>query len=175
MDGARLANAIATLNCAPKEITWQVDVDFLCFGGTKNGVGAGELIVFFKKELAHEFDYRVKQAGQLASKMRFLAAPWTALLTDDVWLRNARHANTAARKLADRLRDEAKIDIAFPVEANAVFIRLRQNLARDLQARGWFFYKFIEPDIYRLMCSWSATDQDIAEFVADLRGLAASV
>ena len=119
MDGARFANAIATLDCAPKEITWQVDVDFLCFGGTKNGVGAGELIVFFKKELAHEFDYRVKQAGQLASKMRFLAAPWMALLTDDVWLRNARQANAAARKLADRLRNEVKIDIAFPVESCA--------------------------------------------------------
>jgi len=97
------------------------------------------------------------------------------LLTDDVWLRNARHANTAARRLADRLRDEAKIDVAFPVESNAVFVRMRENFVRDLQARGWFFYKFIEPDIYRLMCSWSATDQDIAEFVADLRGLATSV
>lgn len=175
MDGARFANAIATLNCAPKEITWQVGVDFLCFGGTKNGVGAGELIVFFKKELAREFDYRVKQAGQLASKMRFLAAPWTALLTGDVWLRNARQANTAARKLADRLRDEVKIDIAFPVESNAVFIRMREDLVRNLRARGWYFYKFIEPDVYRLMCSWSATEKDIAEFVADLRGLATSV
>ena len=107
--------------------------------------------------------------------MRFLAAPWTALLTDEVWLRNARQANAAARKLANRLRDEAKIEIVFPIESNAVFVRMRQNLARDLQARGWYFYKFIEPDIYRLMCSWSATDQDIAEFVADLRGLATSV
>lgn len=175
MDGARFANAIATLNCAPKEITWQVDVDFLCFGGTKNGVSAGELIVFFKKELAREFEYRIKQAGQLASKMRFLAAPWVALLTDDVWLRNARHANTAARTLADRLRDEARIEVVFPVESNAVFVRLRENLVRDLQGRGWNFYKFIEPDIYRLMCSWSVTDDDIDRIAADLRQLSPSV
>ena len=175
MDGARFANAIAALNCAPKEITWKAGIDVLCFGGTKNGVGAGELVIFFKKELAREFDYRAKQAGQLASKMRFLAAPWLALLTDDLWLRNARRANAAARKLADRLRDEVKIDIVFPVDSNAVFVRLHENLARELQARGWNFYKFIEPDVYRLMCSWSVTENDIDRIVADLRQLSPSV
>ena len=75
MDGARFANAVAALDCAPKAITWEAGVDSLCFGGTKNGTAAGELVIFFKKELAREFDYRAKQAGQLASKMRFLAAP----------------------------------------------------------------------------------------------------
>jgi threonine aldolase len=168
MDGARFANAIAALKCAPKDITWEIGVDVLCFGGIKNGVGAGELVVFLKKELAREFDYRVKQAGQLASKMRFFAAPWTALLKDDLWLRNARHANTAAQKLADRLRSEGKIDIAFPVEANAVFVRLNENLVRDLRARGWHFYKFMEPDVYRLMCSWSTTEQNMSDFLATL-------
>jgi len=175
MDGARFANAVAALDCEPKEITWKAGIDVLCFGGTKNGVSAGELVIFFKKELAREFDYRAKQAGQLASKMRFLAAPWLALLTDDVWLRNARHANAAARKLADRLRDEAGIDIVFPVESNAVFVRLNENLVQSLQTSGWYFYKFIEPDIYRLMCGWSVTDKDIDEFVADLRALPPSV
>jgi threonine aldolase len=175
MDGARFANAIAALNCAPKEITWEAGIDVLCFGGTKNGVGAGELVIFFKKELAREFDYRAKQAGQLASKMRFLAAPWLALLTDDVWLRNARHANSAARRLAERLRDEVRIEVVFPVESNAVFVRLRENLVRDLQTRSWNFYKFIEPDVYRLMCSWSVTDNDIDRIVADLRQLSPSV
>lgn len=169
MDGARFANAIATLDCAPKEITWKVKVDVLSFGGTKNGLGAGELVVFFNKEMARDFDYRAKQGGQLGSKMRFLAAPWAALLKDDVWLRNARHANTAACKLAELLRTEAKIDIVFPVQANAVFVRMREEMARDLRARGWHFYKFIAPDIYRLMCSWSATDELIAEFVSDLK------
>ena len=167
VDGARFANAVASLNCAPKAITWEVGVDVLCFGGTKNGTAAGELVIFFKKELSREFDYRVKQAGQLGSKMRFLAAPWLGLLTNDVWLRNAQHANHTARQLADRLQDEAKIDIVFPVEANAVFVRINAQLVRDLRARGWHFYKFVERDICRLMCSWSTTDRDISDFIAD--------
>ena len=171
MDGARFANAVAPLNCAPKQITWQIGVDVLCFGGTKNGVAAGELVVFFKKELACEFDYRVKQAGQLGSKMRFLAAPWLGLLTDGVWLKNAKHSNNLGQMLAERLRTEAKIDIVFPVEANAVFLRMNEHLVRELHGRGWHFYKFIEPDIYRVMCSWSATDRDIADFVAEVVAL----
>ncbi|MDB6146489.1 MAG: L-threonine aldolase [Spartobacteria bacterium] len=168
MDGARFANAIAALGCAPKEITWKIGVDVLCFGGTKNGLAAGELIVFFNRARAVEFDYRTKQAGQLASKMRFLAAPWLALLTDDVWLRNARHANDAARKLAERLQSETKLEPLFPVESNAVFLRLSNRFVQDIQARGWNFYKFIEPDIYRLMCSWSSTEDEIDQFVADI-------
>jgi threonine aldolase len=168
MDGARFANAIATLNCAPKEITWQRGVDVLCFGGTKNGLAAGELVVFFKKELSREFDYRLKQAGQLASKMRFLAAPWIGVLRNDVWLRNAQHANAKARDLAKRLEREAKIDIVLPVEANAVFVRLPEKLTRNLQARGWHFYKFIEPDVYRLMCSWATAEAEIDRFISDV-------
>jgi len=168
IDGARFANAVASLHCAPKEITWEAGVDVLCFGGTKNGVAAGELVVFFKKELAREFDYRVKQAGQLGSKMRFVAAPWLGLLNDNVWLRKAQHANWAAQRLSDQLRSEAKIDIVFPVEANAVFLRMNEHLVRELHRRGWHFYKFIEPDIYRVACSWSVTDRDIADFVADV-------
>jgi threonine aldolase len=168
MDGARFANAVASLNCAPKAITWELGIDVLCFGGTKNGIAAGELVIFFKKEISREFDYRVKQAGQLGSKMRFLAAPWLGLLTDDVWLRNARHANDAARHLANCLQGEANLDLVFPVDANAVFVRLKKELARDLQASGWHFYKFLEPDIYRLMCSWSTTDKAISDFMADI-------
>jgi threonine aldolase len=171
MDGARFANAIASLNCAPKAITWEVGVDVLCFGGTKNGTAAGELVIFFNKEISREFDYRVKQAGQLGSKMRFLAAPWLGLLTDDVWLWNARHANDTARKLAERLRNEAKIDIVFPVDANAVFVRMNEQLVRDLRARGWDFYNFVEPDVYRLMCSWSTTEAAISDFITDVLSL----
>jgi threonine aldolase len=171
MDGARLSNAIASLQCPPKSITWEAGVDVLCFGGTKNGIAAGELVVFFKKELANEFDYRLKQAGQLGSKMRFLAAPWLGLLNGDVWLRNARIANDAAKQLAERLQNEAKIDIMFPVEANAVFLRMDEELVRDLYERGWYFYKFIEPDIYRVMCSWSVTNEDVSEFVGDVKTL----
>jgi len=168
MDGARFANAIASLSCAPRTITWEIGVDVLCFGGTKNGTSAGELVIFFNKEVSREFDYRVKQAGQLGSKMRFLAASWLGLLAGDVWLRNAKHANRAAHQLAQNLQREANVEIVFPVEANAVFARMNDQLAGGLQARGWRFYKFIEPDVYRLMCSWATTEGDIGDFIRDV-------
>jgi threonine aldolase len=168
MDGARFANAIASLNCAPRTITWEVGVDVLCFGGTKNGTAAGELVIFFNKQVSLEFDYRVKQAGQLGSKMRCLAAPWLGLLTGDVWLQNARHANSAARQLAQNLQSEANVEIVFPVQANAVFARMDDQLVHGLHARGWRFYKFIEPDVYRLMCSWATTESDIGDFIRDV-------
>jgi threonine aldolase len=168
MDGARFANAVASLNCAPRTITWEVGVDVLCFGGTKNGTAAGELVIFFDKKISREFDYRVKQAGQLGSKMRFLAAPWIGLLAGDVWLRNARHANRAAHQLAQNLQHKANLEVVFPVEANAVFVRMNDEVARGIQARGWRFYKFIEPDVYRLMCSWATTESDIGDFIRDV-------
>ncbi len=171
MDGARFANAVAALGCTPKAISWQAEVDVLCFGGTKNGTAAGELVVFFNKELATEFDYRVKQAGQLASKMRFLAAPWLGLLKDGAWLRNARHANEAARSLAEQLGVLRGIELAFPREANEVFLRMGDSLVKNLQTRGWRFYKFIEPDVYRLMCSWSVTEKAITDFVTDAKAI----
>ncbi len=167
MDGARFANAVATLKCGPKEITWQRGVDVLCFGGTKNGLAAGELVIFFNKELAREFDYRLKQGGQLASKMRFLAAPWLGLLSKGVWLKNANHANTMARRLAERLRTDAHSEIVFPTQANAVFVRLSGSFAQKLRARCWHFYKFVEPDIYRLMCSWATTEAEINHLITD--------
>jgi threonine aldolase len=168
MDGARFANAVAWLGCAPKTITWKAGVDILSFGGTKNGVALGELVIFFDKKSSSDFQYRVKQAGHLGSKMRFLAAPWLGLLNGEVWLRNARHANEAARDLAQRLRNEAGMESVFPVESNAVFVQLDDQLVRGLHARGWRFYKFVEPDIYRLMCSWSTTDEEISMLVGDL-------
>lgn len=168
MDGARFANAIASLNCAPKTITWEVGIDVLCFGGTKNGAGVGELVIFFDKKISREFEYRAKQAGQLGSKMRFLAAQWLGLLTGDAWLRNAQHANAAARALASRLRKEAGVENIFSVDANAVFVSMDERLASGLRARGWRFYKFIEPDVYRLMCSWSTTEEDISSLLADI-------
>jgi len=168
MDGARFANAIASLNCAPNAITWKVGVDVLCFGGTKNGATAGELVIFFDKKISREFDYRAKQAGHLGSKMRFLAAQWLGLLNRDAWLRNAQHANRAARGLATRLRMEAGIESVFPVDANAVFVVMDERLASALHARGWRFYKFIEPDVYRLMCSWSTTGEQISGLLADI-------
>src|SRR5437899_316121 len=135
------------------------------------GVAGGELMIFFDKKISREFDYRAKQAGQLGSKMRFLAAPWLGLLTGDAWLRNAQHANRAARGLASRLRKGAGIESVFPVEANAVFVSMNERLASGLHARGWRFYQFIEPDVYRLMCSWATTEQDISDFVGDVSSI----
>jgi len=166
MDGARFANAVAALRCAPKEITWQTGVDALSFGGIKNGLAAGELVIFFNKQHGGDFDYRAKQGGHLASKMRFLAAPWIALLEHDVWLKNAQRANDAALRLAGRLRD-CGVQIVFPVESNAVFVRLDAMIARKLRELGWDFYKFIEPDVYRLMCAWSANDEAITALLSD--------
>ena len=167
MDGARFANALASLGCKPREMTWERGVDVLSLGGTKNGIAAGELVVFFARELAREFDYRVKQGGQLASKTRFLAAPWTALLSGEVWLKNARHANEMAARLEVKLR-AAGVTLAFPRQANALFVRLPNDVSERLQARGWQFYNFFEPDVYRLMCSWATTEAEIASFVGDL-------
>jgi threonine aldolase len=165
MDGARFANAVAALRCAPREITWQAGVDALSFGGTKNGLAAGELVIFFSKQHG-DFDYRAKQGGHLASKMRFLAAPWLALLENEVWLKNARRANDSALRLAQGMRD-CGIEIVFPVESNAVFVRLDAMIARKLRELGWDFYKFIEPDVYRLMCAWSTNDEAITALLSD--------
>lgn len=169
MDGARFANAVAALDCAPKAITWEAGVASLCFGGTKNGTAAGELVIFFQKELAREFEYRAKQAGQLASKMRFLAAPWAGLLHNGVWLENARRANRRAKELAEKLAATLGLEPVFPCEASAVFLRLPEQLVSQLHGRGWHFYKFVEPDVYRLMCSWSVTEKEIDDFIHDVK------
>jgi threonine aldolase len=168
MDGARLANAIAALRCAPKEITWQAGVDVLCFGGTKNGLAAGELVIFFDKNQSAEFDYRAKQAGQLLSKMRFLAAPGLRLLENNLWLENAAQANAMAKNLADAFSRNGA-EIIFPVEANAVFVRLHSDMSAKLQACGWQFYQFLAPDVYRLMCSWATDDDAIAALIDDFK------
>ena len=111
----------------------------LAFGGTKNGTAAGELVIFFKRELAEEFDYRAKQGGQLASKMRFLAAPWAGLLTDDVWLRNARQANESARQLAEKLQSAGGPESIFPREASAIFCGCAMKPSRNcMRAAGIF-------------------------------------
>jgi len=144
-------------------------VDVLCFGGTKNGTAAGELVIFFNKELAHEFNYRTKQGGQLASKMRFLAAPWIGLLEEDAWIENARRSNSSAKLLARKLAVVLGSDPVFPCEASAAFFRMPDSLVARLHERGWRFYKFLEPDVYRLMCAWSTTEPQIDEFVADVR------
>lgn len=171
MDGARFANAVASLGVKPKEITWQAGVDVLCFGGTKNGAPIGDAVVFFNRELAHEFDYRCKQSGQLCSKMRFLSAPWVGLLRDGAWLRHAAHANRMAAVLHEGLRDLPEVKILFPVQANAVFAELPAYLILALRQAGWKFYTFIGQGGCRLMCAWDTQPEDVAAFIADAKRL----
>jgi threonine aldolase len=174
MDGARFANAVAYLNCAPKEITWRAGVDVLCLGGTKNGLAVGEAVVFFNKELAREFEYRCKQAGQLCSKMRYLSAPWLGMLRDGAWLRHAAHANDCASRLEDGLEDVDGVEILFPRQANAVFARMDERVISGLYTRGWSFYDFIGAGGCRLMCSWDTQFDDVDQFLADVIELSRS-
>jgi threonine aldolase len=164
MDGARFANAVASLGCSPADITWRAGIDVLCFGGTKMGLPSGEAIIFFDRALGEEFAYRCKQAGQLASKMRFLSAPWLAMLEDDTWLRHARHANAMARRLAERLSAIPGAEMLLPTEANGVFVNLPESAVAALRAAGWVFYTFIGGGA-RFMCSW-ATQEDAVEALA---------
>jgi threonine aldolase len=168
MDGARFANAVAALGVAPRAITWEAGVDVLSFGGAKNGLACGEALVFFDRHLARDFVYRRKQSGQLASKMRFLAAPWIGLLRDGVWLRNAGHANAMAAELERGLRGLPGVEIAHPREGNAVFARLPARITAGLHARGWQFYSDVGPSgAARLMCSWDTQPEDVATFLRD--------
>ncbi|MDB6155397.1 MAG: Threonine aldolase [Chthoniobacteraceae bacterium] len=169
MDGARFANAVASLGVAPKEITWQSGVDVLCFGGTKNGMALGEAVVFFNRTMAREFEFRCKQAGQLASKMRFLSAPWVGMLKDGAWLRHAGHANAMAQLMESKLREIPSVKILFPREANAVFAELPLASIQALHAQGWLFYTFIGAGGCRLMCTWDTQPEDIERFVSELK------
>ncbi len=168
MDGARFANACASLGCSPADLTWKSGIDVLCFGGTKNGMAIGEAILFFNRKLAEDFDYRCKQAGQLASKMRFLAAPWVGMLESGAWLRNAEHANATARYLADHVSGIPGVNVVSPPEANAVFVNASDEILEAMRQRGWKFYTFIG-GAARFMCSWDTERRRIDEFCRDLR------
>ncbi|MBY0523604.1 MAG: low specificity L-threonine aldolase [Gemmataceae bacterium] len=169
VDGARFANALATLDVPPRAVTWEAGIDVLSFGGTKNGLAGGDLIVFFRRDLAEDFAFRRKQAGHLPAKMRFLAAPWVALLESNALLRNAWHANGMARMLERELSAFGQLRILYPVDANAVFIDMPAPWINGLHRRGWHFYTIGGGQ--RFMCSWDTTADDVAALVADLRTL----
>lgn len=171
MDGARFANAVAFLRCSPADASWRAGVDVLCLGGTKNGLPGGEAILFFDRSLADEFARRRKQAGQLASKMRFLAAPWLGVLEGNAWLRHAAHANAMARRLADGLRSMPETRLIAPVEANGVFVDLPKPAIDALHAQGWRFYVFVGDSGVRLMCAWDTTPDVIDRFLDDLNSV----
>jgi threonine aldolase len=169
MDGARFANAVAHLGVHPADITWRAGVDVLCFGGAKLGMPLGETVVFFDRELAADFGFRCKQAGQLASKMRFLSAPWLAMLRDGTWLRHARHANAMARRLASALATHPTLHVLYPVEANAVFVQLPDDAVARLRAQGWQFLTSIGGGA-RFVCSWVTTEAAVDRLAQAIAG-----
>lgn len=171
VDGSRFANAVAGSGTAPAELSWKAGVDVLCFGGTKCGIGTGEAVIFFDKTLSREFGWRCKQAGQLASKMRFLSAPWAAALRDGSWLRHAAHANACARLLAQKMEGLPGVRLLYPVEANAVFLELPGKVHASLKEKGWAYYVFIGAGA-RFMCSWATTKRDIEELAGDIAAAA---
>ena len=170
LDGARFANAVASLGCTPAELTWRAGVDVLCFGGSKNGMAVGEAVIYFDHKLSEEFAARCKQAGQLASKMRFLAAPWVGMIEADAWLTHAAHANAMAQRLAAALPAIPGVAVLYPTQANSVFVDLPDGVADRLRAKGWLFYSFIGGG-GRLMCSWDTRPEDVDALLADLRAV----
>jgi threonine aldolase len=169
MDGARFANAVVSLDVAPADITWRAGVDVLCLGGAKNGMAVGEAVVFFDRELADEFDYRCKQAGQLASKMRFISAPWIGMLEGGAWLKNARHANHCAALLEQHLSGISGVRIMYPRQANSVFVEMTEAVVMALRSAGWHFYSFIGSGGARFMCSWQTTEADVLQLAEAVR------
>ena len=165
LDGARLANAVAAgfdLKAVPK-----LGVDILIMGGTKSGSTPTEAIVLLDKAIARRFDARLKHAGQLVSKGRFLAAPWIGLLETGAWTARAAHANAMARRLAALM----PFPIVHPVEANGVFVEMDQPTLERLAGCGWFVYRFIDGTV-RFMCSWATTAEMVDELGAALKAVA---
>jgi threonine aldolase len=166
VDGARLANAAATLEQNLRQATRDLGVDVLSFGGTKNGILGGEAVVFFRPELAADFLFLRKQNMQLASKMRFIAAQFEPLLSNDLWLRSAQHANRMARVLEAELRRIPEVKIVWKVEANGVFAKIPRQAIAIIKAR-YFFYDWIEEEcIVRWMCAFDTTEEDVRAFAA---------
>lgn len=175
IDGARFANAVASLGCHPADIAQRAGADVLVLGGTKNGLPAGEALVFFDRALADEFRRRRKQAGQLASKMRFLAAPWVAVLESGAWLAHAAHANAMAQRLAHGIAQLPGVELFAPVQANGVFAHLPKPAIDALHARGWHFYVFVGETGCRFMCAWDTTPEAVDRFAADVARCVAEV
>lgn len=140
MDGARFANAVVGASVAPADMTWRAGIDILSFGATKNGALAAEAVVVFDARLAEDFPFRRKRAGHLFSKSRFFAAQFHAYFDDDLWRRNAIHANRVAARLASGLSQIAGVVLAYPVDANEIFVRMPDDLAAHLRERGFSFH-----------------------------------
>ena len=174
LDGARLANAAAFLGCSLSDLA--ADVDVLSFGGTKNGAVGAEALIVMNSSLAGAARFQRKQQMQLASKMRYLAAQFSALLDGELWLRNARHANAMAQRLADGVSGVPGVRLRHPVESNGVFAALNPALIEPLQ-REWNFYVWDADDdhVVRWMTAFDTTEDDVDAFVAGIRATAGTL
>jgi len=171
MDGARISNAAVSLGCGFQEMTAGAGVDVLSFGGTKNGMMYGEAIIFFNKALCEDFKYRRKQGMQLASKMRYIAAQFSAFLEDELWKYNASHANRMAQKLYAAVKDIPGIEVTRQVESNAVFAIIPPHIVPALQEEFFFYVWDEELSEVRWMCSFDTEEKDIERFASLLRSL----
>lgn len=168
MDGARFTNALCTAGCSAAELTWKAGVDVLTFGATKNGAMCAEAIVIFNDKIGQELGYKRKRAGHLFSKMRYLSAQWDAFFENDLWLKNARHANQMAQDLKDGLTQIKGADLLYPVEANEIFIRLPESSLQALEKAGYGFYRWPESNatLIRLVTSFNTRPEDVQGFIA---------
>jgi threonine aldolase len=164
LDGARIANAAASLGHTLRQATRDLGVDVLSFGGTKNGIMGGEAVVFFQPKLAGDFLFLRKQSMQLASKMRFISAQLRALLTNDLWLTNARHANRMAKLLETEISQIPQVKIVYKVEANGVFARIPRDAIAKILDRYFFYVWNEEESMVRWMCSFDTTEEDVHSF-----------
>lgn len=169
MDGARIANACAALNLSLKELTVDCGVDILSFGGTKNGLMMGECVIVFNKDLQPEARFIRKQSAQLASKMRYLSCQFTAYLTDNLWLKNANHANAMAAKLYTELKKLPEVTFTQRAESNQLFLTMPRPVI-DRMLESYFFYFWDEEkNEIRLVTSFDTTEEDVDEFIRLLK------
>jgi threonine aldolase len=171
MDGARISNAAVSLDCDLYKMTGGAGVDVLSFGGTKNGMMYGEAIIFFNKSLCDDFKYRRKQGMQLASKMRYIAAQFSAFLENELWKENALHANLMAQKLHAAVKDIPGVEVTQAVESNAVFAKIPAELVPKLQDEFFFYVWDEDLSEVRWMCSFDTTEEDIESFVSLLSSM----
>ena len=166
MDGARFANALVSLDCSPAEMTWKSGIDVLSFGATKNGCLAAEAIIFFKPELVGNLPFLMKRAGHLLSKMSFVSAQLDAYITNEVWLRNAKHANAMGKKLSQGLDQHKNIELAYPTDANEIFVKIPKDIIDQLNSEG---YKINDDEwdgkAVRLVTAWNTSLSDIETFL----------
>ena len=171
VDGSRFANAVAALNRSPADLTWRAGVEALSFGATKNGAMAAEAVLFFEPKKAEEFAFRRKRGGHLFSKMRFLSAQLEAYLAGDLWLRNARHANRMAVRLAEGLQALPGAKLQHPVEANELFVELPDAVIRGLLADGFHFYRWDNETsvVIRLVTAFDTAPETVERFLEAAR------